>query len=226
MTQPTHTPSFAQRYLDPASRLGEILFGLIMVLGATLTAGLTVAEGRPGVRQLLGSALGCNVAWGIIDGVMYVMNRLIERSARTTLVEAILRAPTPDAARDLVRTDLAPSLDSLARPEDQEAICKAIAERLGKGAAATKARVTREDLYGALACFWLVFVSCLPAAAPFLIFDHPRLALRVSNALLLAMLFMVGYTWAGYAHTSRVLTGLAMVVIGLALVGVTILLGG
>ena len=62
--------NFVQRHLDPASRLGEVLFGLIMVLSATLTAGLTVSEGKAGVRQLLQSAVGCNIAWGIIDGVM------------------------------------------------------------------------------------------------------------------------------------------------------------
>jgi hypothetical protein len=33
---------FTQRHLDPGSRLGEILFDLIMVLTVTLTAGLTV----------------------------------------------------------------------------------------------------------------------------------------------------------------------------------------
>jgi hypothetical protein len=57
---------FVLRYLDPASRLGEILFGLIMVLTVTLTAGLTVAEGRAGVRQLLLAAIGCNFAWGLL----------------------------------------------------------------------------------------------------------------------------------------------------------------
>jgi hypothetical protein len=55
---------FVPRYLDPASRLGEVLFGLVMVLTITLTAGLTVAEGKEGVRQLLLVAIGCNVAWG------------------------------------------------------------------------------------------------------------------------------------------------------------------
>ena len=65
---------FVPRYLDPASRLGEILFGLIMVLTMTLTAGLTVAEGKEGVRQLLVAAIGCNLAWGLIDAVMYIMN--------------------------------------------------------------------------------------------------------------------------------------------------------
>jgi len=55
---------FVSRYLDPASRLGEILFGLIMVLTVTLTAALTVAEDKAGVRRLLLAAIGSNVAWG------------------------------------------------------------------------------------------------------------------------------------------------------------------
>jgi hypothetical protein len=87
-------------------------------------------------------------------------------------------------------------------------------------------RVQRDDLMGALACFWLVFLSCLPAAVPFLIFPEPRFALRVSNFLLIGMLFLVGQKWGQYAHTHRLLAGLVMVAIGLCLVGVAILLGG
>ena len=56
---------FTQRHLDPASRLGEILFGFIMVLTVTLTANFTVADGKRGVRQLLLAAIGSNVAWGL-----------------------------------------------------------------------------------------------------------------------------------------------------------------
>src|SRR3974390_2507842 len=95
--------NFFQRYLDPASRLGEILFGLIMVLTATLTAGLTVADGNQGVRQLLLSAIGCNIAWGIIDGIMYIMNCLTERSGKARLVHAVQTAPDPASALDIVR---------------------------------------------------------------------------------------------------------------------------
>src|SRR4029077_20491252 len=79
-------------YLDPASRLGEILFGLIMVLTVTLSTGLTADDGRAGVRQLLAAAIGCNLAWGIIDAVMYVMNCITERSGKVRLIEAVQRA--------------------------------------------------------------------------------------------------------------------------------------
>src|ERR1700747_2925071 len=97
---------FVSRYLDPASRLGEILFGLIMVLTITLTAGLTVAEGRDGVRQLLVAAIGCNIAWGIIDAVMYVMNRMVERSGTMRLVQAVRQSSQPQAARALIENEI------------------------------------------------------------------------------------------------------------------------
>jgi VIT1/CCC1 family predicted Fe2+/Mn2+ transporter len=216
---------FVHTYLDPASRLGEILFGLIMVLTVTLTAGLTVAEGRAGVRQLLLAAIGCNLAWGIIDAVMYIMNCLTERSGKVRLIEAVQRARDTHEALDVIQSEIEPDLQSLLDPEEREAFSRSILNHVAK-ARITRPGVTKDDLYGALACFWLVFVSCLPAAIPFFIFSQPHLALRVSNFLLIALLFLVGPKWAQYAGSNRLATGSTMVVIGLMLVGVAILLGG
>jgi VIT1/CCC1 family predicted Fe2+/Mn2+ transporter len=89
-----------------------------------------------------------------------------------------------------------------------------------------KKTLRKQDFYGALACFWLVFVSCLPAAIPFFIFSQSRFALRVSNLLLIALLFLVGQKWAEYAGANRLVAGSAIVAIGLLLVGTAILLGG
>jgi VIT1/CCC1 family predicted Fe2+/Mn2+ transporter len=217
--------SFVHRHLDPASRMGEILFGLIMVLSVTLTAGLTVSEGKEGVRQLLVAALGCNIAWGIIDGIMYVMNNMAERSVRGRLIQAIQGAPSPEVALDLIRNEVEPELESLARQEDREVLYRSMLKHLAQGGALRTTAKT-SDFYGGLACFWLVFASCLPVVVPFLVFSRPTLALRVSNFLLIAMLFAVGYKWAIYANANRLVVGLAMVAIGLLLVGVAVLLGG
>src|SRR4029077_9087812 len=84
---------FVPRYLDPASRLGEILFGLIMVLTVTLSAGLAAVDGTVGVRQLLAAAIVCNLVCGIIDAVMYVMNCITVRSGKRRLIDAVQRAP-------------------------------------------------------------------------------------------------------------------------------------
>jgi hypothetical protein len=216
---------FVTRYLDPASRLGEILFGLIMVLTITLTAGLTVAEGREGVRQLLLAAIGCNIAWGIIDGVMYVMDCVTVRGGKVRLVDAVQRAPDELSALNLVRGELGPELQELLEDNDVETISRAILPHL-RVARVRRAAVTKEDFFGAIACFWLVFLSCLPAALPFLVFSEPHFALRVSNFLLIALLFVVGQKWAQYAGTNRLAAGSAMVVLALVLVGIAIPLGG
>jgi VIT1/CCC1 family predicted Fe2+/Mn2+ transporter len=226
MTDPSRREHFIERYLDPASRLGEVLFGLIMVLCVTLTAGLSAAtEGSAGVRQLLRAALGCNIAWGIIDGITYVMHCVTARAEKANIIDAIRTAPDARIALGIVRDEIEPRFETLTGPEHREALCRSIVEYLARSEAPTTS-VTKDDLYGALACFWLVFLSCLPAAAPFLIFSEPLKALRASNVLLLAMLYFVGHKWARYAHTNPLVTGLTMVAIGVALVGIAVLLGG
>jgi hypothetical protein len=68
------------RALDPIDRVSEVLFGLIMVL--TFTGSLSVAEaGRAEVREMLVGALGCNIAWGIIDGLLYLMGSLADKGS-------------------------------------------------------------------------------------------------------------------------------------------------
>jgi VIT1/CCC1 family predicted Fe2+/Mn2+ transporter len=216
---------FVATYLDPASRLGEILFGLIMVLTVTLFAGLSVSEGSSGARELLVAAIGCNIAWGIIDAVMYVMSCMTMRTGKMRLVQAVQNARDPQAALGLIQTEVEPELQELLDPEEARAFSQSVLKHLGR-ARVSKAILTKEDVYGALACFWLVFVSCLPAALPFLLFSQPRIALRISNFLLIALLFLVGRKWAQYAGINELWAGLAMVGIGLALVGIAILLGG
>jgi VIT family len=90
----------------------------------------------------------------------------------------------------------------------------------------TRTKLERSDIYGGIACAVLVFLTALPAAVPFMLIDDARLALRVSNGLLVAMLFGVGYIWARHTNANRVLTGLAMMLVGVLLVGAAMALGG
>ena len=215
----------AAKYLDPASRMEEILFGVIMVLSVTLTAGLSVAKGKEGVRQLLWAAVGCNIAWGIIDGIMYVMNNMAERSLKARLFHSIRSAPDEQTAINIVREEVEDRFQSFTKTEDREVLSGVILRGISQGPPPLTGP-TRADFLGGFVCFWLVFFTCLPAVVPFLIFSEPQRALRVSNFLLLVLLYLVGRKWAQYTQTNSLLTGLTMVAIGLALVGVAILLGG
>ena len=218
--------SWVARSLDPGERLGEILFGLVMVLTFTLTAGLSVTEGREGVRQLLASAIGCNIAWGIIDAVFHIMGGLFHRGRRNRIALAIQDAPNEAAAAAAVASELDGTLADVTTPEERTRLYHDIARVVAR-AAPPKNRITSDDLWGALASFWLVVLSTIPAAIPFLVFrDQPRFALRVSNGLLIALIFIVGHRWARYTGGSGWRAGFALALMGCALVAIAVALGG
>ena len=75
----------------------------------------------------------------------------------------------------MIRDEVEPELEALAGPEDREAFYRAMLKHLSQGGV-PKTGLEKADFYGGVACFWLVFVSCLPAAAPFLIFSRPTMA--------------------------------------------------
>jgi VIT1/CCC1 family predicted Fe2+/Mn2+ transporter len=70
-----------KRVLDPIDRVSEIIFGLLMAL--SFTGSLSVATGHDEIRTVLAAALGCNIAWGLVDGVMYLLATATERARET-----------------------------------------------------------------------------------------------------------------------------------------------
>ena len=61
------------RNLDPASTMGELIFGMIMVMTFTLGARVLGGDEPTDGRELMIAALCCNVAWGIIDAFLYLL---------------------------------------------------------------------------------------------------------------------------------------------------------
>jgi len=111
----------SKRFLTPGERIAEVLFGLIMVL--TFTGSLSVAEaGRAEVRTMLIGALGCNIAWGIIDGLFYLMNCLIHKGQMIRVWRAFKHAETPQAAYEVIIGCLPPLIARILTPVEFESI--------------------------------------------------------------------------------------------------------
>jgi hypothetical protein len=210
------------RVLDTMERVSEVLFGLIMVLTATGALSAVTAD-RAGVRTLVIGALGCNLAWGIIDAGMYLMACLQERGRGILAVRAARAESDPAAARRIIADALPPPVGSALSDEHLEALRRRL-EALPEPPQGP--RLTGRDWLGALGVCLLVFVSTLPVVFPFMFIADPRLALRVSNAVAIAMLFGCGFAFGRCAGLRPWLTGLAMVAVGAALAGVAIALGG
>jgi VIT1/CCC1 family predicted Fe2+/Mn2+ transporter len=110
-------------------------------------------------------------------------------------------------------------------PQLRTALSQEVIER-SRTVTLERNRVTADDAWAALAVFWLVFLTALPPVLPFLVIDQPHLAMRVSNAILIALLFFVGWRWAVYTGASRWGTSLTVTLLGVGLVAVAIRLGG
>lgn len=222
---PADPRPFLDRYLEPADRLNEVLFGLIMVLTFTLTAGIAIGESPDAVRELLIATIGCNLAWGVIDGAMFVMASLMERSRREREIARVREARDEAAAFAVIDGFMQDSLVAFATDDERVRLDRLILEA-ARRAPPERVRLHREDVYGALASFFLVVLSTIPAAIPFLLIDEPWPALRVSNAILVSLLFVVGVQWGRHAYVNRWLAGVAFLAAGLGLVGIAIALGG
>ena len=218
--------SFTARYLDPGSHMGEILFGLIMTLTFTLAAGIVIQEeGRAGAREMLIGILGCNLAWGIIDGVLHVLGQVFERGRFRRIGVNLRQATTAEDARQMVADELDESLLAVTDDSTRERLYQSIVAHV-RSVPARPNRVRRQDLLGGLAAGWLVFACSFPAVLPFLFLDDPRLALRVSNAILLGLLFFVGWRAARHTLARPWLAGVTFLFVGVLLVALAIPLGG
>jgi len=203
-------------------RISEVLFGLIMVLTCTSTISVVTAD-RIQIRTMLIGALGCNLAWGIIDAGMYLMARLHEQGRNILMLRAAREASAPEAAQAAIAGALPPLLASVLTQEQLELMRQKLRQLPEPP---MRPSLTKKDWVGAVAVCLLVFLSTLPVAIPFMLTNDARLALRVSNAIAIVMLFLCGYLFGRHAGLRPWLSGLSSVAIGSVLVVVAIALGG
>jgi hypothetical protein len=213
------------RTLEPGDTLAELIFGLLMVLTFTLGARLLGPEEPTDGKELLIAAIGCNIAWGIIDGFLYMLGRVFERLRVANVVESLRNAQDEPAAAAALRAELAGDLAELADPPHRERFYASIVTT-ARNRPAAKVRLLADDLRGAIGVFFLVVITAVPAALPFLIWDVAYLALRVSNALLLVCLFVIGFFWGRHVGARPLLAGTLIASIGVILVLIAIPLGG
>lgn len=210
------------RFLSPVERISEAIFGLIMTLSITGTMSV-VSGGREGVGTTLVAVLGCNIAWGIIDGILYLLGTISEHGRGYSLYKMIISTKDPGEAQSAIMDALPPAIARVLNAEEIESIHRRLADLPPE----PRGRIIkREDLGGAIGVFCFVILSCIPVILPFILIQNPLPALRVSNGVAMAMLFIGGYSFAKYAGLARISTGFLMVVLGGAMVGLTIALGG
>jgi VIT1/CCC1 family predicted Fe2+/Mn2+ transporter len=168
-------------------------------------------------------ALGCNLAWGLIDAIFYLLACLSQRGHGIKLMQALRTTTDADLAHSIIADALPPALASVLSPEDLEAMRQKLT-RLPQ--LPTRLWLPKDDWLGALSVFLLVMLSTFPVVIPFIFIKEASLALLVSNGIAIVLLFLTGYAYGRYAWHYPWRTGIVMVILGVALVGITKALGG
>lgn len=205
--------------LSPSDRHSEILFGLIMVL--TIIGTVELATGSR--IAIISAGIGACIAWGLVDGIIYVYSSLLERGRIALAAQEASTCTGEGCNLRKIKEELEGTIvDTLSERERHE-VAQHILIRLKP--VENHARATKEDILGGIAAGTLVFISGIPPLLPFL-FLYDIWALRLSRIIGFVMLFAIGYRWGGYVGRSRFQTGVIMLGVGIAITAVVIALGG
>jgi hypothetical protein len=139
------------------------------------------------------------------------------------VIKKIHASKNPDEAGQILKNEIPPGLAGLMT--DQE--LSELSGRLKNLPEPSKKNlITGTDLWAGVQIFLLVFLCTFPVAIPFGIIDNLEVAMRVSNGVALLLLFIGGFVLAGYAGFKRGITAVIYMLIGVALVAITMALGG
>src|SRR5512137_2231913 len=107
--------------LSLVDRVSEMLFGLFMAL--TFVGAVSAATaGREEIRTMFITALGCNLAWGLVDAVMYLVRTITERGRTLSLALAVRSAKDAETGRRIVASTLSKVAAHLVSDAEIEAV--------------------------------------------------------------------------------------------------------
>ncbi|HUJ01194.1 MAG TPA: hypothetical protein VLY46_13215 [Usitatibacter sp.] len=207
--------------LDSVERVSEMCFGLFMAL--TFVGAVSAARpGEDAAGTMLHAALGCNLAWGLVDAVMYLVRTITDRGERHALAFAVRDAPDAASAIRILRDAFPPRMRELLGNAELESM----RARLAAMELPDRVRFHRHDLAGAVGIFVIVVLTTFPVALPFVLLSDVPTALLISRLLTFAMLFGGGVALARHADYPAWKGGLMLLGLGVALTAAIIALGG
>lgn len=172
---------------------------------------------------MFAAALGCNLAWGLVDAVMYLVRTVTDRGRSLTLVRSVRAAPDAKTGRRFIERSLSRGMAGLVSSAEIEAIRGRI---VALSSVPERPTLKRDDLLASLAIFLIVVASTFPVVLPFLLLQDVGTAKTLSRAIALAMLFFGGLALGRYAGYGSWKVGFMMVGLGTALVVAINALGG
>jgi VIT1/CCC1 family predicted Fe2+/Mn2+ transporter len=219
-------------YLYPHERLVEILYGLVIALTITSAVRVITGGGTLDIKLMVTTSLGAGLSWGIIDAMLYILVVMFQKHRYTRIASKISSAKDESEALATIQEDLEDSLVGTLDAEDQKSVYRLVLHAQRRSSKANYIHqpkyisITREDVFGAGQVFFAMLLATLVVVVPLLIIEPPHLAVLTSNIVAFVVLFIVGFSWAKHTNIRKTLFGSVLVSLGVAIVGISLILGG
>jgi hypothetical protein len=220
-------------FLDPIDALFVIFYSILFALLFTLSYGILIYHdvipssfARGYGQELFLTILGAITAWGVIDGVLYVVGENFARSERHRLLKYVQSSENDEEAVTAISYELDFILEPITSDEQRQALYHDIRDHLSQ-AEPQAMGIQRADVVGAVATVLLSMVAVLPSLLPLLLLpNNTALAIRISNVVSFIVVFAAGYNWGIHTGTNPWKKGLLLSSVCLAMVLVAMLAGG
>jgi VIT1/CCC1 family predicted Fe2+/Mn2+ transporter len=208
--------------LDPVDRASEVVFGVLMAM--TFVGSISVAEASSEeLHTLLVAALGCNLAWGITDAIMYLVGVGAEERRSHALLLRLHSGVDASTGRQIVARSLGSDAAAMLDQTDLERVRVRL---LATPPGAEVPRLGFTHYRAAFGVFLLVVLATFPIVLPYLFVSEVVLALRLSQAIAIVLLFIAGAALARYSGGSVWRIGIGFAALGILLLAALIALGG
>jgi len=224
---------FWRNYIDPIDWLSETIFSIMIVLIFTLAYRIFSISPTAGTATSLESAttliigiLGAVIAWGFIDGSIYAILSFFEREERDRFLWEIREAKSEAEKVEVVLNEFGEMFEPITDEHHRDALYLAILQSI-KSTPVEKNRLSKDDVGAAFAHVFVATIAVIPSTIPLLLFpNNLLLAIRISNVISFAVLFITGYRWGKYVRVNPIRTGLIIMAIAIVLALLAIPLGG
>lgn len=220
---PRRTRGRFEATLDPASSLVEVLVAIVIALGV-ISAARIGAFGDIAPGETIAVVLACAVAWGAIDGGLYLVATKMD-NGRLDRLGLELRQQ-PELTDEERRSKVAEVFDGVAAAGPAELVAPAYDHlAAAMSVARPPRRLSRDDVRGALLIVgWVLLVTAI-VVIPLTLPLPPAVAYTSALVVGMVLLFVAGRVWARHTLYRPFRVGLGLAAIGGVMIVLTIALG-
>jgi VIT1/CCC1 family predicted Fe2+/Mn2+ transporter len=219
-----------KKYLSPSDRLTEIITSIIMTMAVIGATRIGIGANNNNFHVIFYAAIGCDIAWGMIDAVLYIFSELMDRGRHALFLKSVQAIQDKDKAIEFitkkVEEEMDPAILEHFNHEDRIQLSQKVVQFSSK-MTPVNVHISKDDVFGAISIFVVVICTGLVLLIPFVLFSGDiTFASRISEIIALILLFLIGYRWAKTTNRPKIQTGIIMALLGVVIDVIVILLGG